>query len=168
MNTLKSNVEIRTAIFEDITTIQEIAQQTWPSTYGRIITKAQIEYMLELMYSNETLEKQWFHGHSFLMAEVADKPVGYASFRVIEGKVYKLDKLYVLPEAQKLGVGKKLLQEVIARIVAVGGRELQLQVNRKNKAVSFYEKMGFEILRQEDFHFGDGYFMNDYVMSIVL
>ena len=168
MNTLKSNIEIRTAIFEDISTIQEIAQQTWPNTYGRIITKSQIEYMLELMYSNEILEKHWFHGHSFLMAEVADKPVGYASFRVIEGKVYKLDKLYVLPEAQKLGVGKKLLQEVIARIVAVGGKELQLQVNRKNKAVSFYEKMGFEILRQEDFHFGDGYFMNDYIMSIVL
>lgn len=162
------HIEIRTAIFDDITVIQEIAQLTWPETYGKIISRSQISYMLELMYSTETLEKQFFQGHTFLIAEVDDQPIGYASFRVIEGSVFKLDKLYVLQQTQKLGAGKKLLQEVIVRLISIGGKELQLQVNRKNKAVTFYQKMGFVILRQEDFHFGDGYYMNDYIMSLML
>ncbi len=163
-----STVVIRTAILEDIPAIQIIAQQTWPHTYGRIIGKLQIEYMLELMYNKQTLMNQLFSGVSFLIAELDNLPVGYAAFRAIEGTVYKLDKLYVLPEAQKLKVGKKLLHEVISRISNVGGNELQLQVNRKNKAVTFYSRMGFEITRQEYFHFGEGYYMNDYIMSLIL
>ncbi len=168
MESIKSLIEIRTAIFEDIPVIQEIAQQTWSATYGKILGRVQIAYMLDLMYSSETLEKQLFEGQTFLMAEVDNVPIGFASFRVIKGDVYKLDKLYVLPTMQKGGAGKKLLQEVIKRIITIGGKELQLQVNRKNNAVGFYEKMGFVTIRQEDFNIGDGYYMNDYIMSLVL
>ena len=168
MESLKSHLEIRTAIFDDIPIIQDIAQQTWPITYGGIISRVQIVYMLDLMYSTETLEKQMFQEQIFLIADVGNNPIGFASFRVIEDSVYKLDKLYILPNAQNIGVGKKLLLEGIKRVINVGGKELQLQVNRKNEAVGFYKKMGFVVIRQENFNIGDGYYMNDYIMSLIL
>jgi ribosomal protein S18 acetylase RimI-like enzyme len=39
-----------------------------------------------------------------------------------------------------------------------------LNVNRNNKALGFYQKFGFVILREEDIDIGNGYFMNDYIM----
>jgi hypothetical protein len=40
-------------------------------------------------------------------------------------------------------------------------------VNRYNNAKSFYEKMGFAIVREEDIPIGP-YWMNDYVMRKAL
>ena len=47
----------------------------------------------------------------------------------------------------------------------MGATSLQLQVNRDNAAKSFYEKLGFVILKEADFDIGNGYFMRDYVME---
>ena len=102
------------------------------------------------------------------MAEVEDEVVGFASFGHVQDATYKLHKLYVTPEVQKSGAGKALLQQTIAKVIKLGGKKLQLQVNRKNKAVGFYEKMGFEIIETKDFNIGEGYIMNDFVMELNL
>ncbi len=168
MNLTNNLLEIRTATSDDILSIQEIAEITWPIAYGKIISNKQIQYMLDNRYSTDAIEKEMFLGDSYLIAEYEGLPVGFACFKYRNNKLYKLDKLYVLPTAQKTGAGKELLKEVIDRIISVGGKEIILQVNRNNNAVSFYEKMGFVILRSEDFSIGNGYFMNDYVMSLGL
>jgi ribosomal protein S18 acetylase RimI-like enzyme len=41
-------------------------------------------------------------------------------------------------------------------------------VNRFNKAVSFYQKMGFEIVGEEDVELDHGYLMEDYKMEFKL
>jgi ribosomal protein S18 acetylase RimI-like enzyme len=41
-------------------------------------------------------------------------------------------------------------------------------VNRHNRALHFYEKQGFKIIREEDIDIGSGYFMNDYVMELTI
>jgi len=165
---MNKELEIRTAIFSDLSIIQDLANEIWPETYDKILSKRQLTYMLELMYSNEALEKQMFLGNTFLIAELNNEPVGFAAFKDKENGVFKLDKLYVLPTMQNKGTGKLLLAEVVRRVLEVGGKEIQLQVNRKNNAVGFYSKMGFEIIRQEDFNIGNGYFMKDYIMSLRL
>ncbi|MFC4233479.1 GNAT family N-acetyltransferase [Parasediminibacterium paludis] len=160
--------EIRIATIRDINAIQNIAYTTWPTAYKRIITSEQIEYMLEKMYSQDVLENQFYEGIQFLVAEVDNEIVGFASYGLLQDNIYKLHKLYVNPDVQKSGAGKALLKEVLNKVIKLGGKQLELQVNRKNKAVGFYEKMGFEIVKSEDFYFGEGFYMNDYVMSINL
>jgi GNAT superfamily N-acetyltransferase len=160
--------DIRIATVRDINAIQNIAYTTWPSAYKRVITNEQIEYMLEKMYSQDVLENQFYEGTQFLVAEVDDEIVGFASYGLLQDNIYKLHKLYVNPDVQKTGAGKALLKEVLNKVIKLGGKQLELQVNRKNKAVSFYEKMGFEIIKSEDFYFGEGFYMNDYVMSMSL
>ncbi len=160
--------EIRIATVRDINAIQNIAYTTWPSAYKRVITSEQIEYMLEKMYNQDVLENQFYEGTQFLVAEVDNEIVGFASYSLQQDNIYKLHKLYVNPDTQKSGAGKALLKEVLNKVIKLGGKQLELQVNRKNKAVGFYEKMGFEIVKSEDFYFGEGFYMNDYVMSMSL
>ena len=56
-----------------------------------------------------------------------------------------------------------MIDEVCRRVLAAGKHTLDLNVNRHNKAKSFYEKMGFTIAYEEDIPIGD-YWMNDFVM----
>ncbi len=94
--------------------------------------------------------------------------MGFASFSHAGEKIYKLEKLYVLPDVQKTGAGKKLLETVETVAKSMGAEKLILNVNRKNKAKTFYEKNGFTVISEEDIDIGNGYSMNDYVMSLTL
>ncbi len=158
---------IRKGTLNDIEAIQEISKITWAVTYD-FLPKGQMEYMLEWMYSSESLKNQMLQGHQFFIAEINEQSIGFASVSSEKNQVYKLNKLYVLPYIQKTGAGKALLKEVILYAKNNGGNELQLQVNRNNSAKEFYLKNGFKVLFEADFEIGNGFFMNDYVMSLQL
>jgi ribosomal protein S18 acetylase RimI-like enzyme len=160
-----SGVVIRPASFNDIPYIQDIAKETWPVAYGKILSNDQLQYMLGLLYSAPSLQQQIHDNHHFFLALDNYSPVGFASFSHIEQDVYKLQKLYVLPTVQKSGAGKKLLETVITTAQSMGAKQLLLNVNRNNNALSFYEKHGFKIIKEEDIDIDNGYFMNDYVMA---
>ena len=160
-------LKVRNGDLKDIPLIQEIAKITWAATYN-FLPDGQMKYMLHWMYSNESLQDQMKSGHQFFMAYLNGKPIGFASVSDEHNHLFKLNKLYVLPEIQKSGAGKALLQEVIQYAKQNNAKELQLQVNRNNSAKDFYLKHGFKILFESDFEIGNGYFMNDYVMSLEL
>jgi GNAT superfamily N-acetyltransferase len=162
---MDSELEIRMADTEDINTIGYLAQQIWPVTYGEILSADQMEYMLKLIYSPAALKDQMDIHHQFLIAELNETPVGFASYSAIEKDVYKLHKLYVLPELHGKGLGKAILDFVSEEAVSKGARTLRLNMNRHNKARKFYEKYGFSITKEEDVDIGNNYFMNDYVME---
>lgn len=161
-------INIRKATIADIPNIQKISAITWPPTYSHIISKEQIDFMLHLMYSNESLLHQFNTAHQFFIAESQQEPIGFASVSLQERTIFKLNKLYVLPTTQKTGAGKLLLQKVVEFAKTNGGTKLQLQVNRANNAKDFYLKKGFSILYEKDFEIGNGFFMNDYVMELDL
>lgn len=164
-----SEVFIRTASKTDIPIIQEIAYATWPTTYEHILSKQQIEYMLDMMYSTSSLENQMTQNISFFLAELNGKAVGFASTgrEPMEG-MFKLHKLYVLPDIQTKGIGSALLEQVVHFAKKNSGEQLVLQVNRNNNAVDFYKKKDFVVLYEADFDIGNGYQMNDYVMGKII
>ena len=95
--------------------------------------------------------------------------MGFASYtRLNEEGDFKLNKIYLDNRLQGKGLGRWLLNDVISRVKSEGGRALQLNVNRHNKARSFYEKMGFSLLKEDLIDIGGGYFMDDYVMELSL
>jgi len=164
-----SEVSIRTASKIDIPIIQEIAYATWPSTYGHILSKEQLNYMLDMMYSSSSLENQMKQNITFFLAELNGEIVGFASTgrEPMEG-MFKLHKLYILPNIQTKGIGSALLEAVILFAKKNSGEQLVLQVNRNNSAVDFYKKKDFIILYEADFDIGNGYQMNDYVMGKII
>jgi len=151
---------------ESIPLIRQLTLQVWPQTYAPIVTQEQIHYMINLIYSTESLQKQIREGQQFIFAYNQGEPVAFASYSQNheEPHVYKLHKLYCLPNTQGKGIGKKLVEFIAQEVRSTGATELELNVNRHNPAKSFYEKLGFAVAREEDIDIGNGYFMNDYVM----
>lgn len=156
---------IRNASVTDIPLIRELTFAVWPQTYAHLLSKEQLDYMLDMMYSPASLEKQMSEGAQFIIVSEDKKPVGFASYQEIKPSVYKLNKLYILQSQQGKGTGKLAINHIISKIAPKGATSLQLQVNRENKAQHFYKKMGFETIEEADFDIGNGYQMNDYVME---
>jgi ribosomal protein S18 acetylase RimI-like enzyme len=153
---------------EALPAIQNVANITWPITYGEILTPQQLDYMMELIYSKPSLLKQMAKGHQFIIAYDEAQPVAFASYSVKENNeaVYKLQKIYILPNQQGKGIGKLLINYITTDIQPATA--LQLNVNRHNKALHFYEKIGFTIIAEEDIDIGNDFYMNDYVMELKL
>ncbi len=151
-----------------IPVIQNLANITWPVTYGEIITPQQLDYMMELLYSRAALQKQMDKGDQFVIVYDDERPVAFASYSAKEtdAGIYKLHKIYILPNQQGKGIGKLLISYITTDIKPATA--LQLNVNRHNKALHFYEKAGFSIIAEEDIYIGNGFYMNDYVMELTL
>ncbi len=156
---------VRTATVEDVALIQDIAARVWPQTYSTIISNDQIDYMLEMMYSAKSLREQMTEKKCvFIIVGNTEQSFGFASFSSFSNEVFRLHKLYVDVAAQGLGLGVMLLKEVCKRSLESGGEVLELNVNKYNKAKSFYEKNGFTIYREEVIDIGNGFVMDDFVM----
>lgn len=157
---------IRTATINDVETIRNLAKKTWWDAYSPILEREQIAFMLDDIYSAEKITDQLTNGtQTYLLLIEDDKPVAFAAYspRDEDPEIYKLHKLYCLPETQGKGYGKILINEVISKTIEASKHTLDLNVNRHNKAKSFYEKMGFRVVYEEDIPIGK-YWMNDYVM----
>ena len=151
--------------------IKNIASNTWPDTFGDILSESQINYMLDMMYSLDSLNNQIEKlNHTFLLAKEDQNNYGYLSYELDyknESKT-KIHKIYILPKTQGKGIGKKLIDRLTEIALNNNQKVLALNVNRFNKAVGFYQKIGFEIIGQENIDIGDGFLMEDFIMEKVL
>jgi ribosomal protein S18 acetylase RimI-like enzyme len=161
-----NDITIKAATVEDIGVIQSIIYQTYPATYKDILSAQQITYMIDLLYSTAMLQKQIEQEHhTYLIATKKETAIAFAAFSMVEENIYKLHKIYALPSQQGKGLGKLLINFVTEEIKKAGATAIRLNVNRHNKAKSFYEHLGFAVIYEEDIDIGNGYFMNDYVMD---
>ena len=174
MTTPPAPPRIVSATLRDIPTIIQLAEGTWEPTYRFILSREQMEYMYRVIYTPAALKRQMAEQqHTFLLAYVDGQPAGYASFGPLPAADgapatdYKLHKIYVLPTQQGQGLGLHLIEAVEEAARRAGAHTLDLNVNRYNPAISFYERRGFVRQREENVPIGP-YFMNDYVMRKTL
>lgn len=160
-------IQITDASIEDIAKIQEIANITWPITYGEILTSEQLDYMLNLIYSDEALSKQIQNKEQlFYMISDSESIIGFIGIEhnYKNEAITKIHKIYLLPQTQGKGFGKIVFEEIGKMALENNSATLLLNVNRFNTALNFYKKLGFEIKDTVDIEIGNGYLMEDYVM----
>lgn len=149
--------------------ITKLAREIWPIAYNGILTENQLEYMLQLFYSGEALTNQIENsGHQFVIAYQNSTPVGFASYskkNANQPSIYRLHKLYLLPSEQGKGSGKALLEFVVNACENASGKFLELNVNKQNAAIHFYTRNHFTITDSEIIEIGNGYIMDDYIMT---
>jgi len=161
-------IELITASQVHLPEIKRIAYETWPATFGAILSEKQIAYMLDWMYSIPSLTSQIEEkGHVFILAQEGDEYLGYVSYELNYNGLpkTKIHKIYLLPASQGKGVGALLINHVGEIATENQNKALLLNVNRYNKAVGFYEKMGFNIVGNETIDIGDGFLMDDFMME---
>ena len=168
---------VRRASEADIPLIRSLADVAFRDTYREILSPDQMEYMMDWMYSEGSLQRQMEQeGHVYFIAELDGRPCGYVSVQPLglqeDGAfLFELQKIYLLPAVQGQGIGGRLYGHVTGFVRQAAGSwpcRIELHVNRNNKAVAFYKHLGMEILRTGDFPIGHGYYMNDYIMGVTL
>lgn len=157
---------------EDMPQVYQLLKNVFRPTYGTILTEQQMVWMLDNIFSESALCQQQANPAFRFILLFQDAVL--SGFSAIEQNVdgrrtcCKMHKLYLSVESQGLGMGRMLLTETEKQACILGQQQLILNVNRHNKARYFYEKMGFEVLYEEDIPLENGYFMNDFVMGKTL
>jgi len=130
--------------------------------YKEIHTEEQNRFSFSEMYSTESLQKQLEHGEFFVLSN-DQKDVGYLALYRESPAHWMLDKLYILPDCKGKGYGRMLVEHAINYIgqIESGTYEILLNVNRRNRAVSFYQHLGFEITSSWDRVIADGRWLMD-------
>lgn len=148
---------------EEIETLSKLAHKIWNFHYPSIIGQKQVDYMLEQMYSTESIKEQIFQkGHIFTAAYSGNVMTGFMSVSKTGESDYFIHKIYVDPKLQNKGIGTALMNHIF------GDRKnysIRLTVNRQNiQAINFYFRKGFIIEKIIDMDIGGGFIMNDFVM----
>ncbi len=161
-------MQFRKAVISDIPVIQKIAKKAWRPTYSNILSEEQTIYMLDMMYGTEVLMNQINSQVEFFLAIEADQAIGYFAMEITEPSKMKLHKIYLDPDQKSKGVGSQIITFIKEFGIQAGVKQIELNVNKSNSAVQFYEKMGFLRAKEMVLDIGNGYVMDDYVMQLNL
>lgn len=161
-------LSIQQATIADCSLINALASRIWEPTYGHILSKEQLNFMFEMMYAPDNIRKQMEEqGHTYFILSSDGEPCGYISIEQPGPDLFILQKIYLLPSMQGKGAGRFMVECGFNYIKEKHPAPCQvmLYVNRENKALEFYKRLGFHIADTRDYHIGNGYYMNDYIME---
>lgn len=165
-------IEIVPASIDLLPEVKSIAHRTWPSTFSQILTKEQIDYMLEGMYALDTLQSLVKDkGHHYVLAKDETDYLGFCSYEhdSNQSNKTKIHRIYLLPETQGKGLGRLLINYVVDQARKKNQAAIYLNVNKFNeKAIQFYERIGMRKAKEEVIDIGNGFVMDDFVMEMDL
>jgi len=162
------NIQISPVSRADVDAIAALARIVWQDAYPGIITQAQIDYMLEQRYNTlRLLEELGMPNLWWDKVTVDGQLAAFASTLTTEKRdEMKLDKLYVDPLRQRLGLGGRLIAHVSERALAQGCTTLILAVNKRNEpAIAAYRKNGFVVRDAVRVDIGNDFVMDDFIMA---
>ena len=159
-----SSFKIREACIEDVSALAALHVKTWNETYWTTLVRPTFrvrEYQWHQQF--KVKDGSWF---CLVVENKNGELVGFA-----KGKTYnhsdlpefsgELNKLYLLREYQRLGLGRKLVGHVARRFLAQGISNMVLFGIAENPSCGFHEALGGEKLYARNGEFHGGYCWRD-------
>lgn len=117
----------------DLPDVMAVMEAAFSSAYGEAWTRSQLAGILPMA------------GVSLVVARTAveGRCIGFSLARTVADEA-ELLLIAVLPEFQRQGAGRQLLDEFIARAEALGLASVHLEVRDGNPALGIYRRWGFE------------------------
>lgn len=139
----------------DFDNLYAFMRPVWLETYGNILPKDQLEYLIEKYFSKDGVQTYRNLGYEYRKID----DVGVLVY-VDRGDYTYMDKLYLAPSGRGKGYPKLVFDYLLSL-----GKDVVLNANQKNeRAVKCYLKNGFVIEKEELVDLGNGMFNPDYVM----
>ncbi|GGK44332.1 GNAT family N-acetyltransferase [Salinarimonas ramus] len=138
---------IRPVAREDLAAVRAALVASWHATYDRFHGAAKVAEITDRWHALDALARQVDRpGSVFLLAEGEGGAVlGSSLGQVDDAGEACLRRLYVAPGTEGRGIGKRLLEETLARLAE---RDVWLEVEPRNvDAIRFYEREGFVLDR---------------------
>jgi ribosomal protein S18 acetylase RimI-like enzyme len=156
-------IRIRPATRDDALAMARVRVETWRSAYAGVVPAS---YLASL--SPECIAEQWRRGlfaaqpavaRVFVAEEEAGEVVGIAICGRPEGAEPEgsgqVHVLYVLPEFQRRGIGRRLMAACAQHLVALGRHSLIVWVLKANPYRRFYEALGGVISGEKQVEIGE-------------
>ena len=142
-----------------------LIREIWREYYTPLIGAAQVEYMLENFQSVDAIMRQIAEEDYRYFGVFCDGVLaGYYAAKPSDNDCMFLSKFYVAEKFRGRGLGKEMLQHLIDAARATGADTIRLTVNKQNRTVELYHKLGFVITEEIVADIGNGFVMDDYVM----
>jgi ribosomal protein S18 acetylase RimI-like enzyme len=146
---------VRSAAWEDCASLAKVQVDSYRLNYGAFLPRAYLDHYNDREQEQDWLDWMLTHPEDVLLvAESASgEMVGYASGRSgltdIPAYDCELCAIHVSPTWQKMGVGRQLMQSVAAQFAQRNCSAMMLWVIDKNKACSFYERLGGKVVGRQ-------------------
>ncbi|MFF2089360.1 GNAT family N-acetyltransferase [Paenibacillus sp. NPDC058174] len=150
----------------EINTVAQLASEIWNDYYISLISREQIEYMVEKYQSvhaiNDQIEEE---GYEYYLLQLNGQNVGYLGVKPEADKLF-LSKFYILKAYRGKGYASVAMAYLLQICNAHKLSSIWLTVNRFNDAaIAVYEKKGFKKVQTQVADIGNGYVMDDYIME---
>ncbi len=153
---------------DEIHSFYLLADKVWHEYFPCILEKEQIDYMVEMFFSKDAMDKQINSSYEFYFVQKDNENIGFIVVHPEEEKLF-LSKLYLTLENRGKGYASKMMNFVIARAKELKKKSVYLTVNKYNKhTIDVYNHCGYKTIRSEQTDIGKGYIMDDYVMELTL
>ena len=149
----------REATKEDIAELGKLHAITWAETYNVKNPNIQLRQHQWQKAFDEENDGSWF---CIVIAKQNNELVGFAKGKTNKdenspGLQGDLNKIYLLKDYQRLGLGKKLFGLVVQRFLKMGVNDMILFGIPENPSCFFHEAMGGKRLYSEKGNFDGGY-----------
>jgi ribosomal protein S18 acetylase RimI-like enzyme len=151
---------------EEIPSVRKLAKEIWNEHYIKILSQAQIDYMLDLFYSKAKIKSELEEGIVWEILIENEKPIGYLVCKIESEKVY-ISKIYLKVETRGKGLGKILLNRAVEIAKENNKKSIYLNVNKLNSdSIAFYKRNGFQKIDEGVFEIGNGFVMDDFILEL--
>lgn len=164
-----NSLVIRQAAAEDVPALAVLHVKTWNNTYGGRSPGIQIRERQWRELFRET-DRKWF---VVVIENKKRELVGFAKGQHYDSADLpefngELNKIYLLRDYQRLGLGRKLVAEVAQRFLDMGITNMVLFGIPQNPSCAFHEALGGERLHKKGDVFNGGYCWRDLRKLIAL
>ena len=144
----------------------KLAGDIWREYFPGIISPEQVEYMVDKFQSLPAMEEQiQHHGYTYYQIRLGDNLLGYTGV-CPEGKGLFLSKLYLKKEYRGKGYAGKTFRKLVDLCQKQGYRFVRLTCNKGNThSVEVYRHWGFVQTDAVETDIGNGFVMDDYIMT---
>lgn len=149
---------------QQIEEVARLADTIWREYYFPLLGKAQVDYMLENLQSQEKMiEDITLNQMEYYLIEAENEKIGYLGIQWQE-EVLFISKLYLLKQMRGQGYARRLLEMLAEWAKKRQKSGMQLTVNKDNAgSIRFYETFGFVRIDSVVSPIGGGFVMDDYI-----
>ena len=136
-------IEYKSLYLPDTEEVKVLLDSVWEETYVDCLTPQAMKKISDNWRSLTELSMEEEQNIFVISCFENDVLAGIAIIRKVDAETAEIKRLYVLPDHQGKGIGRRLLTDILIAFAEV--ERVKLFVEEQNKpAISFYKKFNFE------------------------